>query len=62
LPDVNKSLKLRADDADTLDSRGHIFEAMGRHEEAIADFRRALTNNPDLQASKDALKRLGAGP
>jgi hypothetical protein len=42
--------------------RGHIFEALGRREEAIADFRRALAKAPDLQGSKDALKRLGASP
>jgi tetratricopeptide (TPR) repeat protein len=45
-----------------LDTRGHIFEALGRREEAIADFRRALAKAPDLQGSKDALKRLGASP
>jgi GrpB-like predicted nucleotidyltransferase (UPF0157 family) len=33
---------------------------VGRREEAIADFRRALANNPDIQENKDALKRLGA--
>ena len=62
LPDVEKSLQLLPDDPGALDTRGHIFEALGRREEAIADFRRALANAPDLQGSKDALKRLGASP
>jgi tetratricopeptide (TPR) repeat protein len=60
LPDAEKSLALRPNDAATLGIRGHIFEALGRREEAIADFRRALANNPDMQENKDALKRLGA--
>ncbi len=48
--------------AATLDTRGSIFEALGRREEAIADFRRALSKAPNLQSSKDGLKRLGAEP
>ncbi|HXE88711.1 MAG TPA: tetratricopeptide repeat protein [Hyphomicrobiaceae bacterium] len=42
-----------------------FYEALGKREEAIADFRRALSLAPDdlavLAAGKDALKRLGAG-
>jgi regulator of sirC expression with transglutaminase-like and TPR domain len=60
LPDAKKSLSLRPDEPEALDTRGHIFEALGRRQEAIADFRRALAKMPDLQESKDALKRLGA--
>jgi hypothetical protein len=33
---------------------------LARKEEAIADFRKALSINPSLQKSKDGLKRLGA--
>jgi hypothetical protein len=35
---------------------------MGKRNEAIADFRRALTLNPKIEESKEALKRLGASP
>jgi tetratricopeptide (TPR) repeat protein len=66
LPDAERSLQLRPDDARTLDTRGHIYEALGRHEEAIADFRRVLSlapQEPELQASsREALKRVGATP
>jgi len=62
LPDAEKSLELRPNDANLLDTRGHIFEAMGRREEAIADYRRALSKKPDIQGSKHWLKRLGASP
>jgi len=41
---------------------GSIFEALGRREEAIADFRRALSKDPNMQGSKDGLKRLGVEP
>jgi Flp pilus assembly protein TadD len=66
LPDVEKSIGLSPNSAHALDTRGIIFEALGRREEAIADFRRALEvapNNPTVQSSgKEALKRLGAPP
>ncbi len=58
--DVKKSLELRPDDPGAFEARGLIFEALGRKQEAIADFRRALTMAPNRQISKDALKRLGA--
>jgi Tfp pilus assembly protein PilF len=62
LPDAERSLQLRPDDAATLDTRGHIFEALGRRDEAVADFRRALSIDSNQRESRDALKRLGAGP
>ena len=62
LPDAEKSLELQPSDAHALDTRASIFEALGRKEEAIADFRRALAKNPNIQNSKDGLKRLGATP
>ena len=43
LPDVEKSLELDPNFARALDTRGHIFETLGRREEAAADFRRALS-------------------
>ncbi len=62
LPDSEKSLELRPNDPAILDTRGSIFEALGRREEAIADFRRALSKDPNIQSSKDGLKRLGVEP
>jgi tetratricopeptide (TPR) repeat protein len=53
---------LQPNDAAALDTRASIFEALGRKEEAIADFRRALAKDPNKQNSKDGLKRLGATP
>jgi tetratricopeptide (TPR) repeat protein len=62
LPDAERSLQLRPNDAATLDTRGHIFEALGRRQEAIADFRRAQAIDPNHQSSREALKRLGGAP
>ena len=57
---VEKSLELRPDAAGALEARGLIFEALGRKQEAVADFRRGRARRPNRQISKDALKRLGA--
>ena len=62
LPDAERSLQLRPNDAPTLGTRGQIFEVLGRTEEAIADFRRALAVDPNMRDSKEGLKRLGASP
>ena len=59
MPDANKALELSPDHPDALDTRGSIFEALGRREDAISDYKRALIKNPQLQTSIDALKRLG---
>jgi tetratricopeptide (TPR) repeat protein len=44
------------------DRRAHIYEALGRKEEALADFRKALALNPTIQTSQEGLTRLRATP
>ena len=56
------SLELQPDVPAVLDVRGRLLEALGRREEAMADFHRALARRPDLKTSKEGLKRLAAGP
>jgi tetratricopeptide (TPR) repeat protein len=51
LPDAEKALELRPDDPATLDTRGRIFEALGRREEGITDFRRPLAKAPHCEAA-----------
>ena len=58
LEDVQKSLKLRPDYPAALDTRGHIFEAMGQKEKAIVDYRAALAKDPTINVTRDALNRL----
>jgi regulator of sirC expression with transglutaminase-like and TPR domain len=64
LADVQRSLDLSAEDAASLDTRAHIYEAQGRREDAIADYKRVLALLPErhsqAQPTRDALKRLGA--
>ena len=60
LEDANKSLQLRPYGADAFDTRAHIFEILGRRAEAISDYQKALRLNPDIEGSKEGLKRLGA--
>lgn len=57
LPDADKSLKLQPNDVFGLNTRGSIFEALGRKDEVAADFEKALSKYPGNQDCKDALKR-----
>lgn len=43
-------------------ARASSLEQLGRKEEAIADYRKALSLDPTLAESVEGLKRLGAAP
>lgn len=63
LPDVEKALQLK-EHAYYFDTRGHLFEALGRKEEAIADYRKAIELAPEdrnLKETREALERLETG-
>jgi tetratricopeptide (TPR) repeat protein len=60
--DAEKSLRLQPADARAVNTRGYLFEALGRTDDAIADFRQSLSQNPKNQDSQQALKRLNASP
>ena len=60
LEDAGKALQIRPYDADALDTRGHILEILGRREEAIIEYKKAIRLDPDIESSKEGLKRLGA--
>ena len=62
LPDVQRALELDPELAAAYDTRGHILEALGRKEEAISDFRKALALDPGETGSSEGLQRLGAAP
>jgi len=59
LTDVNKALVLAPGLTDALLTRGHIYEALGRKDSALADFKAVLAGTPDIVDAKAALKRLG---
>ena len=58
LYDVNQALQLAATDAFALRVRGNIYEALQRPDEAIADYRSALAQDPFQAESREALERL----
>ena len=65
LPDAMRALELKPDEPWALGTRGHILAALDRHDEAVADLRKALASNPDPFAAaeaREALERLGATP
>ena len=55
LLDAQRALVLRPDDPELLEARGRSFEALRARDRAIADYRKALADDPSLAAS-----RLGA--
>jgi tetratricopeptide (TPR) repeat protein len=60
--DVEHALKLDTGSAEAYWVRGEIAEAGDRIEQAIADFRKALSINPNLREAGQALERLGSNP
>jgi tetratricopeptide (TPR) repeat protein len=63
LADANMTVELSPDSSDhAFHVRAQILEALGRRDEAIADYRRALRLAPANKVYQDALKRFGAAP
>ena len=58
LSDAQQALTLAPDDAFALRVRGDIYRAVGRNDEAIADYRQALEKDPFQSESRDALVKL----
>ena len=60
LADAEQALSLNPTSAFAHDTRAHTLAALGRRNEAIAEYTKALAIKPDLQESLqglDALKR-----
>lgn len=62
LSDINQALSMKYPAPYFYCVRGQIFEAIGRTEEAIADYRNGLRLEPNHEGCRDALRRLGAVP
>ena len=56
------NVKLYPRSANVYDSLGEALERADKKEEAITNYRKALSLNPDLRSSRDALRRLNATP
>ncbi|HEU0018216.1 MAG TPA: tetratricopeptide repeat protein, partial [Methyloceanibacter sp.] len=61
-PDANKAITLDAKNPFAFNTRAQIYEALGRKQAAIADFRKVLKLKPGMQDAIEGLKRLGAEP
>lgn len=59
---AQKSLALHPTSASAHDIRGLVFEVLGKRDDAIADYRKALQLDPGNESSREGLKRLGAAP
>ena len=54
LQDLYEALKIEPNSAQALGTRGQVYQAMGQHEEALADFNRALAIDSSLGWVKTA--------
>ena len=62
LADYDQAIKLDPNDAYSFNNRGIARVGKGDRTGAIADFRKALILNPNMQQTRDQLKALGATP
>jgi tetratricopeptide (TPR) repeat protein len=62
LADLDRAVELGLTDALVYINRGLAHEAQGKDEPAIRDYREALRINPDSEAARDGLARLGVTP
>jgi Tfp pilus assembly protein PilF len=58
LADIEQALALDPNDPFAHDTRAHTLAALGRRNEAIAEYKKALAIKPDLQESIDGLSAL----
>jgi tetratricopeptide (TPR) repeat protein len=59
LRDAERAVAIDSLDERFLDTRARVYEALGRPQDAIADYRRVLTSNPSAKSAIDGLSRLG---
>jgi hypothetical protein len=58
--DYSTSIALNPIYALAYNNRAYVYEAQGRNDEAIVDFKSALLLDPSLIGARDGLRRLGA--
>jgi tetratricopeptide (TPR) repeat protein len=62
LADADRAIELQSNAAGYYVTRAHLYEAVGRKQEAIADLRQARMLSPARTDIDDELKRLGVEP
>ena len=60
MKEIEKALRIDPTRAEVHWAKGEIEEALGRIDESIASFRRAIGTKPNLKDASDGLDRLGA--
>jgi regulator of sirC expression with transglutaminase-like and TPR domain len=60
LRDAERAADLDPQIPEFLETRARVYEALGRVQDAIADYRRVLAADPSAQAAVDGLRLLGA--
>ena len=60
--DFTRAIELRPNMDRAYFDRGMVFEALGRNDHAVEDYRAAVRINPDHRAARQRLKALGAAP
>jgi len=60
LPHAEKAIALDPNNANAIETRAEIYEKLGRHDQAVADYQTALALAPTMKSAEDGLKRLGA--
>lgn len=59
IADYDKALQYDASDADSWNNRAQARLRLGDRQGAIADYRKALEVQPNLEAARDNLRKLG---
>ena len=62
LSDLSQAIRLDSSSLQAYKLRGGILGALGRRDQAVADFRKALKLDPSDESVKKSLKELGATP
>ena len=58
LLDADQSIRLQPANGYAYDTRGHIYEALNRRDDAVRDYQRAIQLDPTQETSRAALTRL----
>jgi Flp pilus assembly protein TadD len=59
LSDANRAIALAPKNASFIETRAEIYEKLGQQDNAIAEYRQALSLAPNMKSAQDGLKRLG---
>jgi Flp pilus assembly protein TadD len=62
LVDANDAIRLDPRHSEAYKLRGGVLGGLGKRDQAVADFRKALELNPGDEAAKKSLRSFGVDP